>query len=523
LKKELSLIARGAGFYLVGFGVSKVLAYLYRALLARTLGPTEYGIFSIGVGIMGIALVFAAIGLYQGIMHFVSIYDSTGKRERARGTILFSLKLQLLTSSIIAAILFFSADFIALTFFREPSLGLVLKIFSLTLPCLVLTSSLMIVAVAFKKLEYKILVRNLLENVAKISFTGLLLFAGFHLFGAAVGLALSNVFAFIVALYIIQKKVFPLFGKGLKSRSNARELFSYSWPLLAVGFFEILMNSIDNVMLGSLSQAFDVGIYNVARPTANLLIIAPFAFGSLFLPIITGLYAQKRLDEFKKMFKVVTRWIFAGIFPCLLFTLLFSEEILSVMFGSVYAQGAATLAILAIGIFMVSFVGPVRSILESIKRTKLIFVNTVIASLVNVGLNLWLIPLFAASGNAVVGAALATAASYFLWNLLALAEVFFLTRLHPYGKAYAIPTISACLSIAIFYLVKKRLPYIPSLAFPFDFLILAALGISFLAIYALLFLVLRGLQPEDITVLKAVEKKYSLRLGFVKTFIKRFG
>lgn len=522
MKKELSLIAKGAGFYFAGFAVSKVLAYLYRALIARSLGPADYGIFSLAVGIMGIALVFGALGLYQGIMHFVSIFDTSNRREEARGTILFSLKAQLIASSIIAIALFLLADFIAVEFFREPSLGLMLKITSLTLPFLVLTSSFMIIVVAFKKIEYKIAVRNFIENIVKIAFTGLLLLAGFQLFGVTLGWAISTTAAFIVSFYIVQKKVIPLFGKGLKSKSNARQLFSYSWPLFVVGFFDILMNSIDNVMLGGLSQVYDVGIYNVARPTANLLVIAPFAFGSLFLPVITGLYAQEKLEEMKSLLKTVTRWIFALIFPALLFTLLFSEEILSVMFGSEYAIGASTLAILSIGIFMVSFFGPVKSILESIGKTKYIFLNTVISSLANVLLNLFLIPFFGASGMAVVGAALATATAYFLWNALAFAEVFYFTRLHPYSRSYAAPSIAAVASIALFFFAKPLVPYIPSFAFPIDFLILAGLGIAFLAIYALVFLILRGLQPEDLDMLKMIEKKSGLRIPILRDVIKRF-
>lgn len=59
------------------------------------------------------------------------------------------------------------------------------------------------------------------------------------------------------------------------------------------------------------------------------------------------------------------------IFPCLLFTVLFSAQILSVMFGDIYAQGATAMAILAVGVFMASFFGPVSSILESTKKQRL--------------------------------------------------------------------------------------------------------------------------------------------------------
>jgi len=522
MNKELSIITKGAGFYFGGFLISKVLAFLYRAMLARSLQPEAFGIFSIALGIMGLVIVFAALGLYQGILHFTAVYDSVGNQAKARGTILFGLKAQLIASIILSAGIFLSADYIALSVFREPELAMVLKILSLTLPLSVITSALMVVVLAFKKIKYKIYVRNIFENVTKLVFTGALILAGFQLFGATLGLALSYVAAFIISLYFVQKKVFPIFGKNLKSEYNARELFSYSWPLLAVGFFGVIMTSIDTIMLGALGQIYDAGIYNVAQPTANLLVVVPFAFGALFLPVITGLYAQKKMAEMGKMFKIVSRWTFALVFPCLLFTVLFSREILVVMFGSLYAQGAAALSVLAVGIFMVSFVGPVRSILESIKRTKLIFFNTILCGLLNIGLNLWLIPLFGASGAATVGAALATSMSFFLWNLLALGEVFILTKLHPYSKSYLAPTIAACIAIALFYFVKQVAPNIGEFSFPLDFALLVFFGCTFLAVYALLFIVFRGLQSEDLDVLKAIEAKTGFKVNFARDFIKRF-
>lgn len=522
MAKTLSIIAKGAGFYFAGFAISKVLAYLYRVLLARGLGPEGLGVFSIGMGITGLILIFAALGLYQGIVHYVVVYDAQKKPEKVRGTVLFSMKAQLVASLIFAALLFYFSDYIAIDLYNLPELASVLKILSVVLPFTVLVSTLMMVIQAFKKIKYMVFTRNIAENIAKLLFTSIFLFFGMHLVGASIALALASVSAFIIGLYLVQKKVFPLLGKGLESSYDWRELFGYSWPLLAVGFFDLVMRSIDTLMLGYLSNAYDAGIYNVASPTANLLVVASIAFSSLFLPVMTGLYAQGKIDEFNRTFKVVTRWIFAVIFPALLFTILFAGEILSIMFGAIYAEGANALVILSLGVFMVSFVGPVKSILESIKKTKLIFFNTVFCGLLNVVLNIWLIPLFAVSNNAIVGAALATTISYVLWNVLALLEVFYFTKVHPYSRKYIYPTIAACIAAAIFYLIKVSVMPIDLLAFPLDFIVLVIMGTSFVAFYAVLFVVLKGLQPEDIDVLRALENKLGIKSQLARDLLKKF-
>ncbi len=163
--QELKVIAKGAGFVFLGFFVSKLLSLFYRVLMARFLQPADFGIFSMGLAVVGIVTVFGAIGLFEGVQHFVAVYDSQRKEARIRGTVLGSLKVQLFTSVFFTIVLLIAAEPIALHFFRQPSLTLVLQILALTMPFQIITSNFMILTQAFKKIEYKVLLRNIIENI----------------------------------------------------------------------------------------------------------------------------------------------------------------------------------------------------------------------------------------------------------------------------------------------------------------------------------------------------------------------
>ena len=52
-------------------------------------------------------------------------------------------------------------------------------------------------------------------------------------------------------------------------------------------------------MLGYFSSSADVGIYNAALPTAQLIRSIPAAFATFF-PVISGLYTRNRMDELRK-------------------------------------------------------------------------------------------------------------------------------------------------------------------------------------------------------------------------------
>ncbi len=514
---DLKVIARGAGLVFLGFLISKPLAYLYRVVLARFLGPEELGIFSMGLAVVGIVTVFGAIGLYQGVLHFVVVYQSKGQPEKVRGTVLGSLKIQLITSLVAAAFMFFAAEVIAIDIFQQPGLVLVLKLLALTIPFQIIVSNFMILAQAFKKIEYKVLLRNLLENIAKLVLTFWLVFIGLGAVGASLALALAGAFALAVSFVLIQKRVFSIFASGEKTVYNLKELFGYSWPLFAVGFFMLIMGNIDTISLGILNTAYNTGIYNVATPTARILEIPSFALAALFLPVVTGLYANKKMDELGRTYKTVTRWLFSTTFPCTLFALLFAKEILSTMFGSVYSQGWPALAILALGFCIFYTLNAVRSMLQPLAKTKFVLYNTIAAAVLNIFLNIFLIPLFG-----IVGAALATALSYIFWSSLAFFEVYAAIKIHPFSKAFWKPTIASLLAAALFFTGKRIIPPIDSYQFPLKLILLVVAGAAFLAVYATILIGIKGLQQEDIEILKAIESKTGMKIAFVRNLIKRF-
>ncbi len=343
------------------------------------------------------------------------------------------------------------------------------------------------------------------------------LLLGFGVVGASLALAVSSVFAFIVSIHLIQKRVYKIFAQGAKTKYNLRELFNYSWPLIGVGFFLIIMSNIDTIFLGLLDTAYNTGVYNVAMPTANMLQMAAFALLSLFVPVATGLYATKRMRELDKTYKTVARWVFTLTFPCTLFAIIFSREILSIMFGPLYGQGASALSILALGFFIYSLMDASRCMLQPIAKTKLILFNTLAGATANIILNFLLIPPLG-----IVGTALATAFGYSLWSTLALWEVYFAIKIHPFDKAYWKPTIATFAITALFFALKSSVQPIDSMRFPINLLLLFSFGAAFLAGFALILLLIKGLQREDIEIMKAIENRTGFRVKFVRNLVKRF-
>src|SRR3989344_4881023 len=124
-------IIRGAGFMLVGLILSKILNYIYRAITARWFSPEQYGVLSLGLAVLSVALIITIFGFNFGVERYIGYYANRKKQNQILKTaILFTIPL----SIIFAVILFFLSDFIAITFFHNKAVSIVIKVLAFSLP-----------------------------------------------------------------------------------------------------------------------------------------------------------------------------------------------------------------------------------------------------------------------------------------------------------------------------------------------------------------------------------------------------
>ena len=315
---------------------------------------------------------------------------------------------------------------------------------------------------------------------------------------------------FFIALYFLESRVFSLKTK-IKPIYIKREMLLFSLPLMLSGFMSTIMTRIDTVMLGYFRSAVEVGIYNAAVPTAQILNIATSSMAVLFLPVITELYARGQKEPLEVVYKTVTKWTFYLNLPVLLIMVFFSPQVMNLMFGPEYIAGYLTLSILAIGLFTGTLSFAPQYLLTMTKNTRAIFIISLIATSINVVLNWTLIPVYG-----ITGAAIATATTYLVNLTLLLAYSWHVMRISPFSTSLMKSIPAGLLSMAGVYLIGRII--FQSFG---GYLLLLLFGLFF-GVYAVLLLLLSGLQREDIEILKAIEKKTGLRSEPIRNVIKKF-
>src|SRR3989338_3355275 len=438
-------LAKGAGYAFIGYGLSKFLSYIYRVLIAR-ISPTDYGNLSIVLAIFGIFSLFSLIGLNVGVTRYVAFYLAQNDLARAKGIAKISLIYAGIISLILAAGLYLSSGLLAF-YYKQQELELLFKVMAIAIPFYAVRDLLLAVTRGFQYAEYEVMIRMVLENLLKVIFTYLFLLMGLAALGATIATVIAIIISALISLYIVENKILPLISAKTPQIIDTelkKELLKYSIPVLLSTLVTQVFVWSDLLILGLYRPIEEVGIYNTALPTATLLSILPGGIIVLFLPIMTELFTSKNRTEFETTYYSCGRWIFFSIIPLFLFIMLFSKEILALVFGSIYGTGGAALSMLAIGYLVYHTLSPSIEILNVHKKTHIVLFNTTVSALLNIILNLLLIPKYG-----MLGGAFATTLSMCLLGIFGLFESYHYSKIHPLRRSYWKPIISGIISIAM--------------------------------------------------------------------------
>ena len=399
LKEYSNKIAKGALIVFIGMIIGKALSYSYVILLSR-LGSSTYGLLSLGFAIISFLVIISLLGLSTSVTRYVAYYIGKRDKKSIKSTIISSIKIVLPLSVLISFILFLLSKQISIIIFKNTDLIPILKFFSLSIPLLALTDLFLSFIIGFQKIGYRTIIKDIIETLVKLFLTFIFISLGYGLFGVIAAYIISIVITFILSFYFL-KKIFPILNKNIKSTSLTKELLKFSLPLLFVGFLNLIIKWTDVLMIGYFIDASQVGIYNVALPTANLLVLTPTALMAIFLPIITNLYGKNKFNQIKKISKTISKWILFINLPIFFLIALLSKQIITIMFDPGYINASIPLYILLFGYLIHSFTHVHSSALTMIKKTNINFYIMLISIFINIILNYILIPKIGIVGGAI--------------------------------------------------------------------------------------------------------------------------
>lgn len=499
---DLSLLLSSATLMLVGSLLYSGSSLIERIVIARTLSLGAYGRVSTGIAILEFCSTLALIGLTQGIPRYMTRFDDD---RDIRGLWLAGLGIAGALGVGIAGVLVFGADLITPLLFdrTDPTSRTLLILFALSVPIY----AGMLVGVAgirgFEVTIYRTYSQDLLYPVVRLVVLGALLYLGFGATAAGYAYLIAVAVGFVAA-HILLARLMPLVGPV---RTHTREVVAFSLPLILATLITVMLLRTDTLMLAYFRPDREVGLYTTAYPLAGAMSLVLTAFGFLYLPMTSRLDAEDRREEVNELYQVTTKWIYVVTFPAFLAFVVFAEDVLVVFFGSDAAPAGPALAILSVGFFTSAAAGRSRETLSALGNTVAVLFSNAVAFVLNVGLNLVLIPAYG-----FLGASVASAVAYvFLYTV-----VYVILR-----RNYGITPFSrqstrtfVVLPLALFppTVVLSRMISLSVLTLP---AFLVGAGFTTVVVVALT----GCLQPEDMVPLDLIEDRLGLTIPLLRRYI----
>tara|TARA_Y100000310_G_scaffold24269_1_gene23272 strand:- start:223 stop:1767 length:1545 start_codon:yes stop_codon:yes gene_type:complete len=498
LENSLKLLAKSSIIVFLGIAISKILTYTYTISIARVYGPEVYGLFTLSLMLVGWFTILTKLGLSQGLSRYIPLLR--GKKEIGITKYLFKKTILILSiSSVVGAItLFLTADFLAKEIFENQELSKFLKIFSFSIPLGVLAGAILAVLRSYEKIGIFVFSSRVLGNSIKLFFLFIFACLGLKYLSVPFSFLTGSFFTLIVSYLILRKSVKNIFTSKIKKDSKIlKGLFSYSWPLVFLGFATSILHWTDSLIIGIYSSVEDVGFYNAAIPIAFILTISKDLFVQLFFPLVTKEYSKGNKKLVKQLSQQVGKWILILSLPLFSLIVVFPGVFINLLFGSQYLVAAQALRFLSIGALFVAISEISKELISMKGKSKTILLDILFISLLNLGLNLIFIPRYG-----ITGAGFATMISLVLLSLIFSFQSQRELSILPIRRKMLNIFLASTTAILTISLIKNFIPET-------TLIIQSTLFIIFMSIYLIMLIVTKALDKNDLLILDIVKKRFS--------------
>ena len=398
------LIARNTAVQSAGMGASRLASLVFYAVMARTLGKEAFGDFNFALSI-GIFVTLSSLGT-----QYVVTREIARDPERVHHLFWNSIAIRLVLGAIGVAV---AVAVVEVTDYSA-TVRMAVAILAVATWIDVLTQT---VQAVFRGLEDMgpIGMSWTLQRLFTAGVGSALLLLGAGLIVATLTYLGGSAFALVYISY-------RLVVRGVRPRLDlawprTRTLLVASIPLAIGNIFTMVLSRVDIIILSFMKSNAAVGIYGAAYALFGGILFLPTMFGLSSYPALSRLGRDTK-PTIQEAYEKGCKAAMVALVPVGAVMILFAQRLTVFVYGSNFAQGDVPLRLLGAsvplyGLFLFSTFA-----LAAWDRQRLVAVAMVVGGVVNVALNLLLIP-----GHSYDGAAAAMTISMIVVDLVVLAMV----------------------------------------------------------------------------------------------------
>jgi O-antigen/teichoic acid export membrane protein len=386
--------------------------------------------------IYGIAMLIAAIGIPATMIKYVAEF----KEDKN--------KLNQIVSSGVITSLFLGIGFIALFYFTSglfagifnmPGLLGLIKILSPAFPFALVGGALLGMLNGLREMK-KYAAATILQSVLMVIVTVVLIYYGFGVAGAVIGVVLSSVGSCLFLIFVSRNYFKITLSEYV---STTKKMLSFGWKIVASNAIGLVNYQADTLLIGYFLTATDVGYYAVAVGLSKFFWVIPSAVQTITYPATSEYWSINNHSALHKMIDKSMKYTACILLPVGLGVGFFAKDIITTIFGVGFIYSVLPLLILLVGTTINSATRSIGGSLTGTGRPGIALKIVATSATTNIVLNVLLIPYLG-----IVGAAIATTISLSLHTLLGLSLIIKILRVKIDFKWFA--KISGITLLSIF-------------------------------------------------------------------------
>jgi len=476
-------VARGGLRNLAGVGVAGLGTVAMTVIITRSFSQAAAGAFFTAMSLFLIVEAVASLGSATGAVYFIARMRSLGQQHRIP-EVLRTATRPVAVVSVAAAVglAVFAAPVARLLIHgqlgqagaRPAEVAAELRALAVALPFAAMLDTLLGATRGFRVMGPTALVDRIGRPILQLIGIAAVASAGSAALLAPVWALPYVPAACVVWLWLrrIERRPEPVARRGTDARAVPEQsapadspeplrFWRFTGPRGLATLAQVTIQRIDIVLVAIMRGPAEAAVYTAAT---RFLVAGQFGNQAISMaaqPRFTEMFAQDDRQGANQVYQATTAWLILLTWPIYLLAVCYGPEILTV-FGHSYQAGSAVMVILGLTMLLATGCGQVDMVLVTTGRSSWSLINGMLAVVVNVGLDVLLIPRYG-----ITGAAIGWSAAITLTNLMPLAQVTATVRLHPFGRGTLIVAVLSALSFGALPLAARGLlgpGVVPSLA-----------------------------------------------------------
>lgn len=368
--------------------------FLIFYILVRVCSPEDFGTWVLYTSLIAIFDIAVSSFIGNAIIKFYSDYQDDKRAKFVFNSITFTIFLTFVVSSLLYLSIFLFDEL-----YESESLNTLL----LFGPLMLLPSGVINVMNCIEQGNSKFygqLVSSVLRSGIFISYLFYLLITDSPY--KLQHFVLVNIAAALIAMiviFIMTKKYLTLTYRF--DFSIIRNIANYGFFTFGIEVVGQISNNIGQLISGALLSPAAVGIINVASRVLQFIEIPLQSISTLLMPKGVTTHKEQGMAGIRTLYEKSSAIIVVTMLPVLILFFIFAEEVIYLLAGDNFGEAANLLRIIVVYSILKPFGRNAGVILNAIGKTRVNFLMILIPTVINLGLNYYLIKQMGVIGSPI--------------------------------------------------------------------------------------------------------------------------